>query len=122
MVKAVLILGSILLSGAAHASQVTCTGQIAGYNLVLRAQMQGARFVSKVNLVVSQGPTVLKQLSMKVITSHFVVGQKLDFTAQDANGKIVVTSQFAGGHNYSGNVDASGAQGNISVSGVCVVR
>ncbi|MGZ3695154.1 MAG: hypothetical protein ACXWQO_13490 [Bdellovibrionota bacterium] len=122
MIKAGIILGAILLSGAAQASQLNCTGNIAGYNLVLRASMSGARFTSSAHLVVSQGSTVLKNTTMRVTSSRFVAGRSLYFTASGTDGKIVVNAQFSGGRNYAGTVDASGPQGNISVSGVCSVR
>lgn len=122
MVKTAFILGSILLSGAAQASQLTCTGSIMGYNLLLRAKMAGARFTSRANVVISKDTEVLKKLNMRVTSSRFVTGQSLHFTAQDANGKIILNTNYAGRGIYSGNVDASGEQGNITIATNCTVR
>lgn len=121
MRRLILVVVAVLFSGTAQAAQLTCTGEILGYNLVLRAKMAGARFTSKANVVISKDTEVLKKLNMRVTSSRFVAGESLYFTAQDSNGKIVLNTTYNGQY-YAGTVDASGEQGSITVGTNCVVK
>jgi hypothetical protein len=120
MGKMVLVLG-ILFSGLAQAGQLTCTGNAYGYDVVLRAKMSGARFVSKANLVISKDREIVKQLTMNVTSSRFVAGRSLYFTAKSKEGNIVVNTAY-NGSGYAGNVEASAPQGSITASTICSVR
>lgn len=122
MLKTAMVLGSIFLGSTAHAAKLTCTGEIMGYNLLLRANMQGAKFTSRANVTISQGAEVIKALSMRVTRSTFVAGQRLALRATSSDGNIKLETSYAGNGLYTGNVDASGPQGNITVGANCRVR
>jgi hypothetical protein len=111
------------ISATSHAGQVKCAGDYLFYHFEVSGRTSGNQMTGKMNLLVTQGSSVVRQGAVPVSSSDIQLGRSLQFEGADASGGGRVEATYdARSRAYNGSLVVSSSEGGATVSVVCTAN
>lgn len=106
---------------SAGAEEIQCTGDYFFYHFNITAKSKGNAIDGKMNLVVTQGGSLVRKGAVPVSSSDIVIGRYLKFAGSDSSGGGQVQAQY-NGRTYTGTLAVKSPEGSANVDVDCNVR
>lgn len=108
------------VGATSQAGQVKCAGDYLFYHFEVSGRTTGDQMTGRMNMLVTQGRSVVRQGTVPVNSSSILLGRSLQFQGADATGGGSVQATYDSAQRaYVGTLAVSSPEGGANVSVVC---